>query len=170
VIAAVAMDVDGVLTDGTVLLDDQGRETKRLCFVDIMGVSLGIRAGLKFALVSGEGGSVLEHVAAKLHVRDVYPGCKDKAAAVREFAAHHDIPLENVCFIGDDVNDLPAFEICGLSAAPCSAHESALSTAQVTTAHAGGAGAVREIVDMLLSEWQSAGTGSNIPTRGDGSL
>jgi 3-deoxy-D-manno-octulosonate 8-phosphate phosphatase (KDO 8-P phosphatase) len=145
------MDVDGVLTDGTVWIDEGGNETKRISFADIMGVSIGRRAGLQFALVSGEAGGPLASIAAKLSVEDVYPGCKDKAAAVRDFAERHDLKLDEICFIGDDVNDVVAMEICGLSAAPSGAESAARSAATVVTRRAGGSGAVRELIDSLTS-------------------
>ena len=144
------MDVDGVLTDGTVWLDENGHETKRISFADIMGVSLGRRAGLVFALVSGEAGPTLDQIATKLGVSDVYRGCKDKAAAVRDFVYRHDLGLAVVCFIGDDANDVEAMRLCGLAAAPSTAHSSALAVATLVTAQPGGAGAVREVIDGLL--------------------
>ena len=156
-IKAVAMDVDGVLTDGTVWLDETGRESKRIAFADIMGVSLGRQAGLVFALISGEGGALVDAIAAKFGITDTYPGCKDKAAAVRDFAARHDLELAEVCFIGDDVNDVSALEICGLAVAPADAQPAALATAAAVTARSGGAGCVREVVDALLAgSWQGA--------------
>jgi 3-deoxy-D-manno-octulosonate 8-phosphate phosphatase (KDO 8-P phosphatase) len=152
VIKAVVMDVDGVLTDGTVWLDDAGRETKRIAFADIMGVSLGRRAGLFFGLISGEGGAVFDVIAAKLGITDTYPGCKDKAAAVRDFAARHGLELNEICFIGDDVNDVPALEICGLSVAPAGAQPVASARATMVTIHPGGKGALREVVEHVLEQ------------------
>jgi 3-deoxy-D-manno-octulosonate 8-phosphate phosphatase (KDO 8-P phosphatase) len=151
-IKAVAMDVDGVLTDGTVWLDEAGRESKRIAFADIMGVSLGRRAGLHFALISGEGGALFDVIAAKLGITDTYPGCKDKAAALRDFAARHELDLAEVCFIGDDVNDVAALEICGLAATPAGAMPVASAMASMVTSRPGGEGAVREVVDYLLPE------------------
>ena len=151
-IRAIAMDVDGVLTDGTVSLDEAGRESKRISFADIMGVAIGRRAGLQFALVSGEGGPVLDAIATKLGIADLYPGCKDKAAAVRDFAVRHDLDLTEVCYIGDDVNDVPAMQICGLAVAPAGAEGAARAAAARATARLGGAGAVRELVDSLLAQ------------------
>ena len=87
------MDVDGVLTDGTVWLDEAGRESKRISFADIMGVSMGRRAGLLFAFVSGESGPSLDQIAAKFGITEVYASCKDKAAAVRDFGARHELAL-----------------------------------------------------------------------------
>ena len=144
------MDVDGVLTDGTVWLDETGRESKRISFADIMGVSLGRRAGLLFAFVSGESGPSLDQIGAKFGVGEVYRGCKDKAAAVRDFAGRHDLELAEVCFIGDDVNDVPALEICGLAVTPAGALPAASAVASMVTTRPGGAGAVREVVDYLL--------------------
>ena len=150
-IKAVAMDVDGVLTDGTVWLDENGHETKAISFADIMGVSIGRRAGLRFAFVSGEGGPSLDRIAAKFGVSEVYRDCKDKASAVRDFAARHDLELTEVCFIGDDVNDVPAMRICGLAVAPANAQAAASAAASVVTSRPGGVGAVREVIDDLLS-------------------
>lgn len=149
-----AVDVDGVLTDGTVWLDGAGNEIKRISFADVMGVSLGRRAGLVFALISGEGGAVLDVIAAKLGVTDIYPGCKDKAAALRDFAAKHELDLEEVCFIGDDVNDVPAMGICGLAVAPSTAQPAAEAAATIVTTARGGEGCVREVVDKLLARAQ----------------
>jgi 3-deoxy-D-manno-octulosonate 8-phosphate phosphatase (KDO 8-P phosphatase) len=120
-------------------------------FADIMGVSLGRRAGLRFALVSGEDGPCLDQIAAKFGVGEVYRGCKDKAAAIRDFAARHHLELAEVCYIGDDVNDVSALEICGLAAAPAGAQPVASARATVVTVQPGGAGAVREVVDYLLT-------------------
>ena len=151
-IKAIAMDVDGVLTDGTVWLDDAGHELKRIAFVDIMGVSMGRRAGLRFALISGEAGPLLEQIANKLGIADVYGGCKDKASAVRDFAERHALDLREVCFIGDDINDVEALSTCGLAVAPAGAHRSAREKAGLVTEQPGGSGAVREVIDRLLEE------------------
>jgi 3-deoxy-D-manno-octulosonate 8-phosphate phosphatase (KDO 8-P phosphatase) len=150
-IKAIAMDVDGVLTDGTVWLDEAGHESKRISFADIMGISMGRRAGLSFALVSGEAGALLGAIAAKLGITDIYPDCRDKAGAVREFAARHDLQLAEVCYVGDDVNDVPALQICGLAVAPAGAQDGVLAIAAMVTSHPGGAGAVREVVDHVLA-------------------
>lgn len=145
------MDVDGVLTDGTVLLDAAGGESKRISFADIMGVSLGRRSGLLFALVSGESGPSLDQIAKKFGIGEVYGGCKDKASAVRDFAARHDLELAEICFIGDDVNDVPALELCGLAVTPAGSHAAAMAKAGVVTSKSGGRGAVREVIDALLA-------------------
>ena len=154
-IKALAMDVDGVLTDGRVCWGAAGEESKRFSFRDIMGLSLGRRAGLKLALVSGEAGPILDRFAAKMGIEDVFQGYRDKAGAVAAFAGRHQLPLGSVCFIGDDVNDLEAMALVGLSVCPADAHPSVRRKAQWILAASGGHGAVRELIDRLLGEAES---------------
>ena len=149
-IKAIAMDVDGVLTDGGVWWGPNGEEWKRFHFADIMGLSLARKSGMVIALLSGEDSSLVDRLAEKLGITDVYKGCKDKASALRAFSERHGLRLQEICFIGDDVNDLPALAIVGLSACPADARPSVRENCQVVTKLAGGNGAVREVVDMLL--------------------
>lgn len=148
---AVVMDVDGVLTDGTFWWGSGGEEFKRFSFADVMGVSLGRKAGLVFGLVSGEDSPLVDRFARKMGIEEVHKGCKDKAAALRLFAERQHIALSRTCFVGDDVNDLPALAIAGLSAAPANAHESVLQSVTLVLKHRGGHGAVRELVDSILT-------------------
>ncbi len=153
-IKAVAMDVDGILTDGTFWWDQNGKELKRFCFADITGISLAQRTGLIFALISGEssltGMAIVERFAKKLKIKNVYKGCKDKELAIREFAEQNGLELSEICFIGDDINDLPAMEIAGFSVAPPNAHFSVLKKVNFVTLHKGGEGALRELLDMII--------------------
>ena len=150
-IRAVAIDVDGVLSDGGLWWGPGGEEWKRFCFADIMGVSLARRAGLILALISGENSPLVDRYAEKLLIRHVVKGCRDKAAALREFSAASGVKLTEICFIGDDVNDLPAMAIAGLSAAPANAASVVLKHAKFITTAPGGNGAVRELMDALLA-------------------
>lgn len=150
-IKAVALDVDGVLTDGTFWWGPGGEEFKRFSFLDIMGVSLGRKAGLVFALISGEDSPLVDRYAAKMGIADVFKGCKDKAAALRAFADRNGLALSEIAFMGDDVNDLAALKLAGLAAAPATAHESVRRAAAFITTHPGGRGAVRELVDRVLA-------------------
>ncbi|HTX70536.1 MAG TPA: HAD hydrolase family protein [Thermoleophilia bacterium] len=148
------MDVDGVLTDGTFFWGADGSEFKRFCFSDVTALGLARRAGLPVALISGEssesGMSLVQRYADKLRVDHVYKGCHDKATALREFAAATGRPLEVTCYIGDDVIDLPAMSIAGLSVAPSDAHPAVLAAAAHVTQAGGGHGVVREVVDLIL--------------------
>jgi 3-deoxy-D-manno-octulosonate 8-phosphate phosphatase (KDO 8-P phosphatase) len=150
-IKAIAMDVDGVLTDGGVLWGTNGEEWKRFHFADIMGLSLARKSGLILALISGENSPLVDRLAEKLNIADVYKDCTDKAEALRDFSERHSLPLREICFIGDDVNDLAALKLAGMSACPADARPSIRETCQVVTKLAGGSGAVREVVDMLLA-------------------
>jgi 3-deoxy-D-manno-octulosonate 8-phosphate phosphatase (KDO 8-P phosphatase) len=150
-IKAIALDVDGVLTDGTFWWGPGGEEFKRFSFLDVMGVSIGRKAGLVFALISGEDSPLVDLFAAKMEIADVFKGCKDKAAALREFALRHSLALDEIAFMGDDVNDLPALALAGLPAAPARAHETVLRAVRHVTKRPGGRGAVRELVDMVLA-------------------
>ena len=153
-IQAVAMDVDGVLTDGTFWWGPAGEEYKRFSFRDIMGVSLARQAGLKLALISGEASPLVDRYAEKLGIPYVYKGCKDKGAALQAFAALHGLPLAEICFVGDDVNDLPALALAGLSACPADAHPKVKAVATWILQSGGGQGAVRELVDRVLENAQ----------------
>lgn len=150
-IKAIALDVDGVLTDGGVWWGPDGAEWKRFSFTDIMGVSMARKAGLIVTLISGEDSPLVDRFASKLNLDDITKGCKDKAAALRAFAERHRLKLDEVCFMGDDVNDLAAMELAGVSAAPANARPSVLQEVDIVTQAAGGNGAVRELVDMLIS-------------------
>jgi 3-deoxy-D-manno-octulosonate 8-phosphate phosphatase (KDO 8-P phosphatase) len=155
-IKAIALDVDGVLTDGGFWWGANGEEFKRFHFADVMGISLGRKAGLLFALISGEASPLVDRFAEKMGIADVHKGCKDKATALRAFAHKNGLELEAVCFMGDDVNDLAALELAGFSAAPANAQKAVLARVDHVTDRPGGQGAVREVVDLLLARRSSA--------------
>jgi 3-deoxy-D-manno-octulosonate 8-phosphate phosphatase (KDO 8-P phosphatase) len=150
-VRAIALDVDGVLTDGGLWWGPDGEEFKRFSFRDIMGVAEGTRAGLVFALISGEASPLVDRFAQKMRIQHVHKGCRDKAQAMRDLAAATGIPLEAIAFMGDDVNDLPAMALAGFSAAPANAHASVRGVVDLVTVAPGGDGAVRELVDTLLA-------------------
>jgi 3-deoxy-D-manno-octulosonate 8-phosphate phosphatase (KDO 8-P phosphatase) len=151
-IRALALDVDGVLTDGGFWWGPHGEEWKRFCFADVMGVSLARKAGLIVALISGEDSPLVDRFAQKMGITDVAKNCKDKAEALRAVAQRHQLSLEEICFMGDDVNDLEALRIAGLAASPADARPVVLQKAHLVTNCRGGNGAVRELVDSLLSQ------------------
>jgi 3-deoxy-D-manno-octulosonate 8-phosphate phosphatase (KDO 8-P phosphatase) len=150
-IRALALDVDGVLTDGGVWWGPDDGEWKRFHFADIMGVSLARKAGLLVALISGEDSPLVDRFAAKLNLDWIAKGRSDKAAALKEFAAQFALPLHEIAFIGDDVNDLGAMALAGWSAAPANAQPSVKARVDYIAQRSGGDGAVREVVDRLLA-------------------
>jgi 3-deoxy-D-manno-octulosonate 8-phosphate phosphatase (KDO 8-P phosphatase) len=150
-IRAVALDVDGVLTDGGLWWGPDGEEWKRFCFADIMGVSLARRAGLELALISGEDSPLVDRYAHKMLIRHVVKGCRKKADALRQFSDTTGIDLAEICFMGDDINDLAAMQIAGFSAAPANASADILAHVDFIAKSPGGNGAVRELVEALLA-------------------
>jgi 3-deoxy-D-manno-octulosonate 8-phosphate phosphatase (KDO 8-P phosphatase) len=152
VLRAIALDVDGVLTDGGVWWGPDGAEWKRFSFADIMGVSLARKAGLIVTLISGEDSPLVDRFAAKMNLADITKGCKDKAGALRAFAERNQLGLHEICFMGDDVNDLAAMEMAGLAAAPADARAAVRDKAAFVTQARGGNGAVRELVDRILTD------------------
>jgi 3-deoxy-D-manno-octulosonate 8-phosphate phosphatase (KDO 8-P phosphatase) len=149
-IRAIALDVDGVLTDGGFWWGPAGEEFKKFSFLDVMGISIGTRAGLVFALISGEDSPLVDRFATKMAIRHVHKGCKDKAQALRDFAAAARVPLEAIAFMGDDINDFAAMDLAGLSATPASAREDVRSRVDFVAPRNGGDGAVRELVEHIL--------------------
>jgi 3-deoxy-D-manno-octulosonate 8-phosphate phosphatase (KDO 8-P phosphatase) len=147
---AIALDVDGVLTDGGVWWGPDGEEWKRFSFIDIMGVSLARKSGVRVALISGEDSPLVDRFAAKMGITDVEKNCKDKAQALRSLAERHGLALSEICFMGDDVNDLGAMDLAGLAAAPAGAVRAVLDKASFIASRDGGNGAVRELVDAIL--------------------
>jgi 3-deoxy-D-manno-octulosonate 8-phosphate phosphatase (KDO 8-P phosphatase) len=148
---AIVLDVDGVLTDGGVWWGPGGEEWKRFSFADIMGVSLARKAGFAVGLISGEDSALVDRFAAKLGIAHVEKNCKDKASALRRFAERAGFSLTEICFMGDDVNDLAAMELAGLAAAPANAQPAVRRRAAFVSANNGGHGAVRELIDTLLA-------------------
>jgi 3-deoxy-D-manno-octulosonate 8-phosphate phosphatase (KDO 8-P phosphatase) len=155
-IKAIATDVDGVLTDGTYWWGTNGEEFKRFSFADITGVAMARKAGLRLALISGEssaaGMTLVQRFADKLQIVDVYKGCHDKATAVTEFAQRYRLQLDEVCFIGDDMPDLPAMEIVGVAVSPANAQTAAKAAATVVASRNGGCGVLREVIERILQE------------------
>ena len=148
---AVALDVDGVLTDGAFWWGPDGIELKRFSFRDVMGISRATRQGIVFALISGEDNQLVTRFAKKMNITNLYLGCKDKASALNAFAQEHGLPLSEVGFMGDDINDVPAMKLAGVAAAPADAHQSAVAAARFIAKNRGGNGAVREWLDSLFS-------------------
>ncbi len=148
-IRAVALDVDGVLTDGTFVWGPDGAESKSFSFRDIMGISLATRAGVVFALITGEAGPLIDRYAEKMRINFLWKACRNKADALREFSESTGLPLEEIAFVGDDVNDLSAISIAGFSGAPSDAHPLVLEAVAFVAEAGGGRGAVREVLDHL---------------------
>ena len=146
-----ATDVDGVLTDAGMYYSESGDEWKKFNTRDGMGLKLLQKAGIVTALVTQEQTKLVARRAEKLAIPEVHQGIYDKLAALREIAARHGLPLDQVAYIGDDVNDLAALEAVGFSAAPADGLPPVLKVVDYVCRKKGGEGAVREVADLILA-------------------
>lgn len=149
-VRAVVTDFDGVHTDDTATVDAEGRERVRVSREDGMGVALLRRAGVPMLILSTEVNPVVRARAEKLRV-PVLHGIDDKERALREWAEGEGIPLAEIAYLGNDVNDLPALRTVGWPVAVADAHPDVLAEARVVLTRRGGNGAVRELVERVLS-------------------
>ncbi len=149
-IRLLAMDIDGVLTDGRIWLDLQGNELKTFHVHDGQGIAMAHCAGLRTAWISGRASAAVRRRATELGVTWVYENVKAKVPAIRDIMQQADEPASAVAYIGDDLIDVPVFHKVGLSIAVASAPPDVRAQAAWVTRCAGGAGAVREVIDLLL--------------------
>lgn len=146
----VVLDADGVLTDGNILVSSDGVDARAFSTRDGLGTRLGQRAGLRFALLSGRTSEAVAMRARELDFVDVRQRCDDKGPALESIAARQNVTLEQVCYMGDDLVDLPALRRAGFSAAPADADPRVLDAVHWVSRSRGGRGAVRELVETIL--------------------
>lgn len=151
------LDVDGVLTDGSIIYSDEGSETKVFNVKDGYGLKLIMSAGIKVGLVTGRTSKALHRRCRDLGVRYVYDGVQQKAQLLDTIVRETGVAAANTAFIGDDLPDLPLMRRIGLSIAVADAHETVRNFSDWVTAAPGGRGAVREVCDALLKargDWE----------------
>ncbi len=160
-IKMLAMDVDGTLTDGSmVFLGDE--EVKLFSALDGLGIRLAMNYGLGIAWITGNTSEAVTVRAEKLGLRDVYQGSKFKTVALDDLIERHNLALDEVAYIGDDLNDLPVFEKVGFAFAVSNAVDEVKQRAAMITTRPGGSGAVREAIETILKArgaWDSAVAG-----------
>ena len=144
------LDVDGVLTDGKIIYDDQGLETKFFNVKDGMGIRLLIKCGLDVGIITGRRSRVVEHRCANLGIEKVYQGVSNKATTFKKIIAESALSEREVAYMGDDLPDLPLFDIVGLPIAVADACDLVRKKARIVTRAGGGQGAVREVCEMIL--------------------
>jgi 3-deoxy-D-manno-octulosonate 8-phosphate phosphatase (KDO 8-P phosphatase) len=149
-IELLVVDVDGVLTDGVITLDDRGIETKHFHVRDGMGYSLWHRAGKQSAVLSGRRGAAVDRRAAELKIAHVLQGQEQKAPALRTLIKWLGLLSHQICFMGDDLADLPVLMNIGLAACPADAVAEVKGAAHLVTKAPGGRGAVREVIEVIL--------------------
>ncbi len=146
----VVLDVDGVLTDGRISYVGDAEQHLSFDVKDGHGIVALRGAGIQVALITGRDSPALRRRAAELGITELRAGISDKATELAELSASLQIPLEAVCYVGDDEPDLAAMAMAGTAAAPADATAAARMAATIVLTHAGGRGAVRELADLLL--------------------
>ena len=154
------LDVDGVLTDGSIIYNDNSEETKVFNVKDGLGIRLLMEAGLNVCIVTGRSSKALYHRCKNLGITMLFDGVRDKAAALDSISEQAGVSPEEIAFIGDDLPDLPLMRIVELSIAVADSHEAVLEKACMVTSAKGGAGAVREVCEAIL---KSQGLWDKIP-------
>ena len=145
------MDVDGVLTDAGMYYSESGDELKKFNTRDGMGIKMLQASGFVTAFITREKTAVVERRGQKLAVPEVHQGVDDKLTVLTRLARKYGLTLEQVAYVGDDVNDLEALRAVGFSAAPADAIPIVLQAVHYVCAKKGGEGAVRELTDLLLA-------------------
>jgi 3-deoxy-D-manno-octulosonate 8-phosphate phosphatase (KDO 8-P phosphatase) len=166
-IRLVLLDVDGVLTDGRLLQFSDGTEGRAFHVRDGYGIKMGQRLGLRFGILSGRASKVVEARARELGIDEAHVGVLEKEARYEEILKRLDLRDEEVCYMGDDLVDVPVLRRVGLGVAPAGASEEATQAARWVTERAGGEGAVRELVTLILKaqgKWEGI-SGAYFKTR-----
>ncbi len=143
-------DVDGVLTGGEIIYDNQGYESKQFHVRDGLGIKLWQRAGLQFGLLTSRSSHIVKLRAAELNISIVRQGFEDKLPMARQICEELGLAFHEVCYVGDDLPDLPVMRSVGLAIAVADAVDEVRASAHHITNAAGGQGAVREIVESIL--------------------
>lgn len=149
-IELILCDVDGVLTDGGLLYDNQGIEIKKFHIRDGLGIRLWQKAGYKFGVLTARNSHIVKVRAAELNIEIVRQGFEDKLPAAKEIITELGLSPEQVCHIGDDLTDLPVMRHVGAGIAVADAANEVRDAAAYVTKTPGGRGAVREAIEFVL--------------------
>ena len=144
------MDVDGVLTPGYIMIADSGKETKVFDVQDGFGIMLWHKAGLKSAIITAGKASAIKYRADTLNIDKVYEDAKDKLAYYKIIKAEFGVSDSQICFIGDDLIDMPVLRRVGFSCSVQNGHDDIKDYVHYICRFQGGRGAVREVIDMIL--------------------
>lgn len=144
------LDVDGVLSDGKIIYDANGVETKNFHVQDGFGIECLHKAGIKTAIITGRSSPIVEKRAKELKITHFMQGRPDKLEALNEILADGNISLAECAYMGDDWVDIKAMQAVGFCATVPNAHGEVIKRASMVTTHAGGHGAVREVCDIIL--------------------
>lgn len=151
------LDVDGVMTDGSIILDNEGNEFKAFHVRDGHGIKMLQKAGVKVAIITGRHSKIVERRAHELGITEVYQRCHIKSVAYEHLLEKMSLKDIEIAYIGDDVVDIPIFKRVGFSVAVADATDETKAEAMMVTKNRGGRGAVREVCEFILKskgKWQ----------------
>ena len=149
-IRVLMLDVDGVLTDGRIIMDDRGCETKHFDVKDGHGLKMLMRCGISVVLITGRQSEVVLHRARDLGITEVHQSIWDKAAVFEKLLVRMDLQPAEVAYVGDDVVDIPLFRRVGFAVAVRDAVPEAKKAAHYVTRNRGGRGAIREVCEIIM--------------------
>jgi YrbI family 3-deoxy-D-manno-octulosonate 8-phosphate phosphatase len=149
------LDVDGVMTDGRIIMNGRGEEIKRFHVKDGYGLKRLLDAGIDVVIITGRKSRAVEYRAKELGIQEIYQGVKEKGSLCREVIERKNLMKDQVCCMGDDLPDLPMFGQVGTSIAVADAADEVRNAAGHVTAQKGGHGAVREVCEWILKAQQS---------------
>jgi len=144
------LDVDGVLTDGSIIYNDNGAETKIFNVKDGLGIRLLMEAGIKVGIVTGRSSKTLYHRCKNLGISLIFDGVHEKTSVLELISEQTGLQAEEIAFVGDDLLDLSLLKSVGFSIAVADAHETIIENVDMTTSKKGGDGAVREVCEAIL--------------------
>lgn len=144
------LDVDGVMTDGRIIIDDAGLESKQFDVRDGHGLKMLMRCGIDVAILTGRTSRVVDHRAAELGIKEVYQGIWNKREVFDDILVRRNLTAEETAYVGDDIVDVPLLRRVGFSVAVADACPDAIRAAGYVTSRSGGRGAVREVCEMIL--------------------
>lgn len=168
-VKVLVMDVDGVLTDGTIVYGSGNVEIKAFNIKDGLGMKLAVMNGLPIVWLTGRRSDAVARRASELNVQ-VQQGSTDKDAGLRDIARNMVVALDEIAYVGDDLNDLPALRIAGVPIAVADAAPEVIEAACHVTSNPGGHGAIREVIEMIFNaqdRWSAAITRFLDYTRGE---
>ena len=150
-IKAIFFDVDGVMTDGKIIYDDTGKESKEFSVKDGYIISHLKKSGIIVGIITGRDSKVVSHRAAELKLDFCHQGIVDKLEVFEKLVAFYKLKRKQVAYIGDDINDLGVLKNCGLSVCPADAMSYVKDQVDLVAKLKGGQGVVREVADLVLS-------------------
>ncbi len=149
-VKAFAFDIDGVLTNGSLLIYDDGQMVRQMNIKDGYALQLAIQKGFKIVVISGGNSEAVKNRLEKLGIADIFLRVKNKKTVLQEWALANDILLEHVLYMGDDVPDVEPLQIVGVSTCPNDAATEVKALSKYVSSYKGGEGCVRDVIEKVL--------------------